>query len=110
MTQEVPELPPSSPIPYATRIYNRLALRGHEEARSDCADIAGEADAEITALRTALTQAVADAQRWQFFDNHAQSTYKGRRLGEWLMFDAVMEHGSRNAALDEAMRQGAQHE
>jgi hypothetical protein len=58
--------------------------------------------------REALTQAAADAQRWRFYTEHAQSYYKGRRLGEWLQFDGVMEHGSRNAAIDEAMRQGAQ--
>jgi hypothetical protein len=63
MTQEVPELPLPSPLKYALRIYNRLALRHHQDVRLDCADIAREADEEIAALRAAITQAVADAQR-----------------------------------------------
>jgi hypothetical protein len=96
MTQEVPELPPITDEDRQFLSYN-----------PNTQDLV---DWIQNYAREATTQAVADAQRWQFFDKHAQSTYKGRRFGEWLMFDAVMEHGSRNAAVDEAMRQGAQHE
>lgn len=62
----------------------------------ECAEHGYEAqrkEREIEALRE-------DAERWRVYDAHCQSIFNGKRIGEWLVFDAVMEHGSRRKAID----------
>jgi hypothetical protein len=53
-----------------------------------------------------------DAARWRFFDENAQSELRDRsgtrrRFAEWMQFSAVMEHGSRSAAIDHWMDRAA---
>jgi hypothetical protein len=67
-------------------------------------------DAALNAADAALRQLQAenealrkDALRWRFYEEHAQSYWNGRKLGDYLVFDGVMKFGSRNACIDAAM-------
>jgi hypothetical protein len=62
---------------------------------------------EVSKLLAIAMGETADAERWRFFDANALSTHNGARLVDWLGFDAVMEHGSRNAAIDSIINRHA---
>jgi hypothetical protein len=129
MTQEVPELPPDAKLMKladAMADANLLLWRSNGSYDAEARYIRARDD-----LRDALTQAVADAQRWLALvkwttENNGPDTegfifswqphgHNGSKYG-WVEFGWPGEawkaptKEQMDAAIDAAMRQGAQHE
>jgi hypothetical protein len=106
--QEVPELPP---LPRTDIKVDAFGDVLPTDRRSFVMGDFYTADQMRAYAREALTQAVADAQRWRFVRRCARTG----NHGEWVLtldepHGFLSVHGAFDHATDEAMRQGAQHE
>lgn len=73
--------------------FKRTPLTDHATATSKLAEL----QREVEGLRK-------DAERWRFYDKHANDWIEDHQLGLWLQRPGLWKHGSRNAAIDAAMQ------
>jgi len=59
---------------------------------------------DLEASRLECERLRVDAERWRFYDKFANDWFDGKQVGVWLILDGIMRHGSRNAAIDFAMK------